>query len=340
MIAAKLCLEPMALCILALCTSSVLFAENAPPGDVIGVGNFTHLVADLDRSIEFYRDHLGLELLGPQSKRPFAAVPAIQKATNTPGSQVRLAIFKVPGSEIGVEAAEFKDVERHPVRPRFQDPGSGNLILLVRDIDAMLASLKKAEVPIVTTGGVPVAIRGETRAVILTDPDGYFVELMQLDPLPETTAPSSSNIIGARFGMTIEDTDKTLKFYHDLFGFDAQAGAKFSDDKNLMSLAGTPGAHYRRSTAIIPGTSVLVEFIEFKDIDRKTYHSGVQDPGTASLQLRVRDMDAMVEKLKYAGDIIISAGAEPQNVSPTLTLFFARDPNNIVIELLQTHKSP
>jgi hypothetical protein len=51
-------------------------------------------------------------------------------------------------------------------------------------------------------------------------------------------------------------------------------------------------------------------------------------------------MDAMVEKLKYAGDIIISARAEPQNVSPTLTLFFARDPNNIVIELLQTHKSP
>src|SRR5690348_5497916 len=108
------CLESMTVC-LALCAASILFAESALPGDVVGVGNFTHLVADLDRSIEFYRDGLGLELLGPQGKRPFAAVPAIQKATNTPGSQVRLAIFKVPGSEIGVEAAEFKDVERHPV---------------------------------------------------------------------------------------------------------------------------------------------------------------------------------------------------------------------------------
>jgi catechol 2,3-dioxygenase-like lactoylglutathione lyase family enzyme len=323
-----------------LYTAGLLWGQSAPPGSVIGVGNFTHVVADLDRSVEFYRDRIGLELLGPQGKRPFVAVPAIQKATDTPGAQVRLAIFKIPGSEIGVEAAEFKDLERHPIQPRFQDPGSGNLILLVRDIDAMLEGLKKAEVPVVTTGGVPVPIRGKTRGVIVKDPDGYFVELMQLDPLPETSAPASSNIVGARFGMTVEDTGKSLQFYHDLFGFDTQPGAQFSDNKNLMSMAGTTGAQYRRSTATIPGTSVLVEFIEFKDIDRKTRRTGVQDPGTASLQLRVRDMDAMVEKLKGAGDIIISAGAEPQKVSPTLSIFFARDPNNVVIELLQTHKTP
>jgi hypothetical protein len=31
-------------------------------GDVIGSGNFSHVVANLDKSIEFYRDVLGLEL--------------------------------------------------------------------------------------------------------------------------------------------------------------------------------------------------------------------------------------------------------------------------------------
>ena len=320
--------------------AGILIAQPAPSGDVVGVGNFTHLVADLDRSIEFYRDRIGLELLGPQGKRPFAAVPAIQKATNAPGAQVRLAIFKIPGAEIGVEAAEFQDIERHPVQPRFQDPGSANLILLVRDVEALLATLKKAGVPVVTTGGEPVPVRGKTRAVILKDPDGYFVELMQLDPLPETTAPPSSNIIGARFGMTVEDTETTLKFYHDLFGFDARPGPPFNDNKTIMSLAGTPGAQYRRSTATIPGTSVQVEFIEFHDIERKTYSSGVQDPGTASWQLRVRDMDAMVERMKGAGNIVISAGAEAQNVAPTLSIFFVRDPNNIVVELLYTRKAP
>jgi catechol 2,3-dioxygenase-like lactoylglutathione lyase family enzyme len=325
---------------IALCAVTPIFAQPAPSGDVVGVGNFTHLVADLDRSIEFYRDRIGLELLGPQGKRPFASVPAIQKATNAAGAQVRLALFKIPGSEIGVEAAEFKDIERHPIQPRFQDPGSGNLILLVRDVDAMLAALKKADVPVVTTGGAPVPIRGNTRAVIVKDPDGYFVELMQLDPLPDTTAPASSNIIGARFGMTVENTETALKFYRDLFGFDTVPGPAFSENKNIMSLAGTTGAKYRRSTATIPGTSVLVEFIEFKDIDRKTYHTGVQDPGTASLQLRVRDMDAMVQRMKAAGDIVVSVGAEAQSVAPTLSIFFVRDPNNITVELLHTHKAP
>jgi len=330
---------------LPMCVAGVLFAQSAsaqsaPPGDVIGVGNFTHLVANLDKSVEFYRDRIGLELLGPQGPRPFAAVPAIQKATNTRTAQVRLAIFKVPGSEMGVEAAEFKDIDRNAIHPRFQDPGAGNLILLVRDIDTMLAGLKQAGVPIVTAGGAPVSIRGNTRAVILSDPDGFYVELMQPDPLPATSAPASSNIIGARFGMTVENTEKTLKFYQDLFGFEPHPGGAFSDDKNLMSLAGTIGAQFRRSTALIPGTSVQVEFIEFKDIDRKIYHTGAQDPGTASLQLRVRDMDSMVRTLKSAGDIVISAGAEPQNLNASLTLFFARDPNNVIVELLQTHKAP
>jgi len=166
------------------------------------------------------------------------------------------------------------------------------------------------------------------------------VELMQLDPLPDTTAPASSNIIGARFGMTVENTETALKFYRDLFGFDTLPGPAFSENKNIMSLAGTTGAKYRRSTATIPGTSVLVEFIEFRDIDRKTYHTGVQDPGTASLQLRVRDMDAMVQRMKAAGDIVVSVGAEAQSVAPTLSIFFVRDPNNITVELLHTHKAP
>ena len=34
--------------------------QPAPVGDIVGVGNFAHIVADLDRSLGFYRDVLGL----------------------------------------------------------------------------------------------------------------------------------------------------------------------------------------------------------------------------------------------------------------------------------------
>ena len=33
--------------------------------EVAGVGNFSHIVSNLDKSIEFYRDVLGLELTAP-----------------------------------------------------------------------------------------------------------------------------------------------------------------------------------------------------------------------------------------------------------------------------------
>ena len=51
--------------------------------DVTGVGNFSHIVTNLDKSLEFYRDVLGLELAAPA--RPFDGNPAIMKLGDTPG---------------------------------------------------------------------------------------------------------------------------------------------------------------------------------------------------------------------------------------------------------------
>ena len=40
-------------------TSTVLMGQG-----VLGVGNFIHVVANLDKSIEFYHEALGLEMTG------------------------------------------------------------------------------------------------------------------------------------------------------------------------------------------------------------------------------------------------------------------------------------
>ena len=58
--------------------------------------------------------------------------------------------------------------------------------------------------------------------------------------------------------------------------------------------------------------------------------------------LRPEAVDALrgAELIVHAGDVVISAGSEPQSVAPTLSIFFVRDPNNIVVELLHTHAAP
>jgi hypothetical protein len=105
--------------------------------------------------------------------------------------------------------------------------------------------------------------------------------------------------------------DATLHLYRDVLGFQTSPPTAWDGTKLMMETAGTPGAQFRRSAANIPGTSVMMAFMEFKDIDRQLLHTRVQDPGTAILQVGVRDIDATVRALKAAGVTAISKNGEP-----------------------------
>lgn len=303
----------------------------AEPGLITGIGNFSHIVASLDRSIQFYRDVIGLEL--ESAPRVFSGTEAM-KVGNTPGAQSLFATLKVPGSAMGVEVIEYKVIDRVPAQPRFQDPGAANLILTVRDIDAIVARAKKAGAHINSAGGVPATVPGGSRVIFVQDPDGFFVELVQPAQPRATTAPASSNIIGAGFEIMVADTGQTMRLYKDALGFDPQVGRTFDGTKLLMDTAGTPGAQFKRSAATIPGTSVTMAFLEFKDIDRKPVRTRFQDPGTPVLQLRVQDINAVTKAWKTAGGEILTVGGEPIDIG-ALKLIVFRDPNNLMLEMIQ-----
>lgn len=292
--------------------------------DVTGVGNFSHIVTNLDKSLEFYRDVLGLELAAPA--RPFDGNPAIMKLGDTAGAQSRYVQLRVPGSAIGVEIIEYKDIDRKPAHPRFQDPGAANLTLRVRDLGAVVARAKKAGVHVLTAGGVPAAVRGGMY-IFLQDDDGFVVELSQ----GETP--------GGGFETTVNDAEKTMTAYRAL-GLEPVAPASsrtfagFNNDKVMTDTAGTPGAQFRQSRAAIPGTMASITFIEFKDIDRKPLHTRVQDPGTAILQLNVRDLGTLLPKLKAAGFTVVSSGGQPVDLGGT-KLVLVRDLNNLFLELIE-----
>jgi predicted enzyme related to lactoylglutathione lyase len=313
-------------------TVAVLFVGSlAAQSPITGVGNFSHIVANMDRAIEFYRDVIGLEM--PGQPGAFSGNPAILNLGNTPGAQSRFVALRVPGSALGVELIEYKDIDRKPVQPRFQDPGAANLILTVRDVDAIVARVKKAGAHINTAGGVPATIQGGSRVIFVQDPDGFFIELSQRTPAPETTAPATANVIGGNFEIMVADTGKTMRLYKEALGFEPQVGTTFDGTKLLMDTAGTPGAQFKRSVARIPGTSVSMAFLEFKDIDRKPIRTRTQDPGTPILQLRARDVDAVAKAWKAAGGEIVSTNGEPVTMGAN-KLVLLRDPNGLMLEIL------
>jgi hypothetical protein len=53
------------------------------------------------------------------------------------------------------------------------------LRLFVRNIDAVAASLKSAGFSVVTTGGAPVTLPQGQRAIILRDPNNFYLQPME-----------------------------------------------------------------------------------------------------------------------------------------------------------------
>ena len=104
-------------------TILILLAAAAvlPAQEVTGLGNFSHIVANLDKSLEFYHDVLGLEISAPA--RPFDPNPTIMKLGDTPGAQSRMAQLKVAGAPLGVELIEYKDIDRSQRIPGFRTLG-------------------------------------------------------------------------------------------------------------------------------------------------------------------------------------------------------------------------
>jgi catechol 2,3-dioxygenase-like lactoylglutathione lyase family enzyme len=273
---------------------------------VTGFGNFSPMVADLDKTIAFYCDVLGLALSPSESTRP---VPWDTEAWHrdlhgSQGSPMRFVTAHVPGTRLGVEMVEQGSIERRPVSLRIQDPGNVSLVLLVRDVDKALAAARTAGAPIVTTGGVPMAVgTGVTRgrAVVVRDPDTHLVEFLQLDQMSPSTAPPDSNLVGARVIITVGDLAQTLHLYRDLLTLRFQE-TPFSSDHAMLALFGLKGgAEVRTGVTTFPASNTELQFIEVKGIQRKPLRARIEDPGATRFQLIVRDLDQALAWFKSVG---------------------------------------
>jgi len=295
----------------------------APAGEVIGVGNFLHVVADAERALTFYHDVLGMDLppVAPNAPpvvipRPYLTTTEIQDLYDAPGVPYRVTQGMIAESPMRDENVEWNVGDRKPIRPRLQDPGAGVMVMHVRDLDTIMVRVKQAKSTVVTTGGQPVAVagpEGKSRSVVLQDPDGFFVQLIQPDSLPATAAQASNNIYDIGFGVTVDNRDRMLAVFKAM-GFEPLLG-DWSKDKAQARVAGVAAStRIRRATALVPGTTFEVTFTEFKGLDKKHYQSRVRDPGTSMLRLRVRDMDSILARVKAAGLTVASRAGQPVTV--------------------------
>ena len=320
----------------AILLAGVAFAQSgAAPSDapVVGMLNYIHATNHLETTLAFYHDVFGLDAPAP---RPLLS-PGVPALTNSPGVKLRLSTLHFPNTDFGFELTEFSEVDRKPGQARHTDPGAALIALRVKDMETVLAEIKKLNTPIITTSGAPVTIatpNGKIRSMLIRDPDGYVVEVVESAPPAGVTA--AGNVYGASMGLTVADMESTKKFYHDLLGFDLKGNMEFASNPAILDLTGAPHAKNREMTAVVPGTEALIAFYEYQGIPRTPFHLRVPDPGAPAIALRVKDLDGLLKRMRAAGVTVTSAHGEVAQFSPTVRNIFVEDPNGLNIELFES----
>jgi catechol 2,3-dioxygenase-like lactoylglutathione lyase family enzyme len=303
-----------------------------PPSAVTtGFMHALHATNDVDKTLAFYTALFGIE----GKVTPFEN-PNVQLLTDAPGVKLRIAMVRLPGHGFNFELTEFTNVPRTPAQPSVVDPGAPHMKIVVHDLKPVLAAADKLGVTVVTRSSSPVRVRtslGVVDAIFLRDPDGYLVEAIRTPASP--AAVGEPNVVGAIMGLTVEDLDASIKFWHDELGFDFDAVTAYSNDAAVLDLYGIKGnITYRTARGVVPGSNARLELIEFRGVPRKPFSLRAVDPGASGMALRVAAIESLVPALKAKGVPVISANQRIVEWTDTVRNVFVKDPNGLNLELV------
>jgi len=325
-----------------------------PASDVLRAGHLGREIGDTQPLIHFYSDLIGLELVGARTApRPFFVAKGLQvfaelgEDDDVYKSSSRVALLPIPGTaatpggpEMTIEAIEIKGVKSVPYHPGLSDPGASYLTLVVRDLDKTLGLLKGEWAPVITEGGNPVdlsawpGISGRIRAVMVKDTDGYPVRLMQITPAPSSTAPPDAQVLGARATVVVENLEASCKFYQDLAGPELKFWVSpLMGTPEDARLTHTPG-QFRIAQAMVPGSPVVLELIEYQHHNHQFRRGYIQDPGTAHFLFMVKDTDTIVGRVHAIKAHTLSRANDATYLSPTVRSMFVPDPQGFWLEFM------
>jgi len=327
---------------ISFAASLVAVVASAQTNPVVQLQNLAHTAGSLEKTVPFYRDVLGLPVNGardPLTQQPQKLDADMSKFTATQGMSFRGATFRIPNAAFGFELTEFTGGPRNPVRPNLQDIGAATLALQVRDIEKVLAKVKAAGAPIVTIGGAAVNPAGnpasKLREIVIRDPDGFFVELQQPDPLPASAASTAGDILGASVQLSIEDSARTVAFMRDAIGFNARPTGALGTNAVVANLIGLPGSQWRITHGSIPNTTLDFGLIEYAGVKRAKVVAGAEDPGSPAFTMVVREINAAVDQWTKAGGTVVTTGGRPIVRANGAGNVFVRDVNGFMWELIQ-----
>ena len=141
---------------------------------IISVNHTSFTVSDVERSVSFYRDLLGLKLISLAERDPAFA----EKVTGIPGAHLKTAYLQAPGHKL--ELIQYLTPPGKKLDTRTHNVGSAHLAFDVDDLPRLYAELKAKGVPFKSAPlEIPAGPNKGNLAVYCTDPDGITLEFTQ-----------------------------------------------------------------------------------------------------------------------------------------------------------------
>ncbi|MCC7447612.1 MAG: VOC family protein [Anaerolineae bacterium] len=143
---------------------------------ITGADHTSYTVANLERSLAFYVDILGYELLWQREN----SNQYLRDIVGFPDAVIKQAHLRIPGTTHKLELFEYVTPRGTPADVRTNNPGSSHISLLVEDLQSMYEELKAKGVqfrspPIPINAGVNTG----GAALYMLDPDGITIELFE-----------------------------------------------------------------------------------------------------------------------------------------------------------------
>jgi catechol 2,3-dioxygenase-like lactoylglutathione lyase family enzyme len=145
----------------------------------LGIDHTAIVVADTDASLKFYRDALGLKVVGESENYG----PEQERLNNVFGAHLRITTLRA-GAGPAIELLEYlapRDGRPYPADARAHDLWHWQTRLAAADAAGALQALRAARSPLISSGLVETTDRtlGIARGFMVRDPDGHAMQLVE-----------------------------------------------------------------------------------------------------------------------------------------------------------------
>jgi catechol 2,3-dioxygenase-like lactoylglutathione lyase family enzyme len=144
-----------------------------------GTHHVSFSVADMDRSLAFYRDLLGFTVTSDWETE----ADYLSTITGFIGTRLRIAFVTLPGTDMRLELIQYMNPVGQAGPLPTNVPGAAHICLSVSDIQSTYDALTAAGVAF-RSPPVPITsvVNRGSWGVYLSDPDGITLELRQPPP--------------------------------------------------------------------------------------------------------------------------------------------------------------